>query len=136
MLGSRGRRHDAATVADQEGESGPGSRPSWEVRIFPQLAVFVDNGRVRGIATPDSAAQTREGVGVGDSLEIAKRHYQGLDCYGVTLGSDSTRPSYPACAGRLKGGNEVYFGGDPVDTIWVTAKGGLEAGNGPILSVR
>lgn len=107
VLGSRGRRHDAATVADQEGESGPGSRPTWEVRTFPRLAVFVDSGRVRGIATPDSAAQTREGVGVGDSLEIASAAI-GVGLLRRDPGQRFHPPVVSRLRGRLKGDNEVY----------------------------
>jgi hypothetical protein len=40
----------------------------------------------------------------------------------VTLGSDAVNPSYPACERRLPGGGQIFFGGDPIDSIWVSER--------------
>lgn len=100
--------------------SGPSSSPAdWRPWRYQKLVVIVSRGRVRGYATTDRSAQTAAGVGVGDSLVIAERAYTNLDCSGVQLGSDAENPQYLACQGRLPSGDEIWFGGDPIDSIWV-----------------
>ncbi len=97
--------------------------PLSEVWRYRELVVFVAGGRVLAYLTTDRSAQTAAGVGVGDSLAIAERAYAGLDCFGVTLGSDAVKPSYPACEGTLRSGDRLWFGGDPIDSIWVLENG-------------
>ena len=99
--------------------SSPGSLPGWQPWRYEKLVVFTSGGQVRGYLTTDRSAQTQTGVGVGDSLVLAERRQPGLDCDGVTLGSDAVNPSYPACQGPLSSGHWIFFGGDPIDSIWV-----------------
>lgn len=108
--------------------SGPGSIPDWHSWRYRDLVVFTHGGRVRGFLTTDPDAQTREGVGVGDSLAVATGAYANLRCMGVTLGSDATNPQYRACEGRLPGGATIWLGGDPIDSIWVTETYGQRPG--------
>ncbi len=100
--------------------SGPRSRPGdWQPWRYEKLVVFASGGRIRGYLTTDRSAQTQTRVGVGDSLVLAERRQPGLVCDGVTLGSDAVIPSYPACQGPLSSGHWIFFGGDPIDSIWV-----------------
>ncbi len=108
--------------ADPGDVSGPSSLPAWQTWRYRRLVVFTSDGRVRGYLTTDPSAQTAPGAGVGDSLEVVKGHYSHLDCYGVTLGGDAVNPSYLACQGPIASGDQIFFGGDPVDSIWVSAR--------------
>lgn len=73
--------------------SSPGSLPGWQPWRYKKLVVFISGGEVRGYLTTERSAQTQMGVGVGDSLTLAKRRHPGLECDGVTLGSDAVNPS-------------------------------------------
>jgi hypothetical protein len=128
VLGSRGRAVPSDKVAAQEGPHGPSVTPAWREREYTGLAVAASGEHVRALATRDRDAQTADGVGPGDSLAIAKRRYPDVACDGVTEGSDSINPSYPACTGRLPDGTEVYFGGDPIDVVLLAARGSLDVG--------
>ncbi len=88
---------------------------------YPDLAVLVQGGRVRGYVTTAEDAETRAGVGVGDSLSVAKQRYAGLACGVKDLGHDQPYPAYPQCFGRLPTGETLSFGGDPIDSLWVIA---------------
>lgn len=114
--------------------SGPSSMPAgWQTWRYRDIAVLHSRGKVRGYLTTDPRAQTAAGVGVGDSLAIARRAYSNLDCSGVSIGSDSSNPSYLACVGRLRSGDAIWFGGDPIDSIWVLRDSDLlHAGTGPL----
>ncbi len=118
VLGRRGPAPSPLDVDPVE-VPGPSSRPNWEVWRYKRLVVFASGGRVRGYLTTDPSAQTALGAGVGDSLAVARRRHPSLRCYGVTLGSDTVNPSYPACEGSLPGRGRIFFGGDPIGSIWV-----------------
>jgi len=118
----RGAENFAPTPLDEEFDdvSGPGSMaPFSEVWRYRKLVVLLLGARVHGYLTTDPSAQTAAGVGVRDSLAIAERTYANLNCFGVQLGSDAVNPSYPGCQGRLSSGHQIWFGGDPIDSIWV-----------------
>lgn len=100
--------------------SGPSSMPNWQTWRYRDLVVFTDRGHVRGYLTTDPNAQTPAGVGIGDSLAVARRTYSHLSCFAVALGSDASNPSYLACDGTLTSGLAIWFGGDPIKSIWVT----------------
>lgn len=119
-----------AGAAELSGPSSLSVTQSWRYR---DLAVLHARGTVRGYLTTDPRAETAAGVGIGDSLTIARRAYAGLECGGQTIGSDASNPAYLACSGRLPGGDEIWFGGDPIDSIWVLqGSEDLTAGSPPL----
>ncbi len=122
VLGDEDRA--AAPLGQDPGDiSGSPSLRFSEAWRYRELVVFVTGGRVLSYLTTDRSAQTAAGVGIGDSLVIAERAYPGLDCSGMTLGHDAVRPSYLVCEGALPSGVRVWFGGDPIDSIWVLSIG-------------
>ncbi len=104
---------------DYDDVSGPSSTAPSQIWRYRKLVGLVSDARVHGYLTTDSSAQTAAGVGVGDSLAIAARAYRNLNCFGVQLGSDAVNPDYQGCEGTLRSGDEIWFGGDPIDSIWV-----------------
>jgi hypothetical protein len=85
---------------------------------YRDLVVMLDGPRVTGYVTTDDDAQTRTGVGVGDSLELAKRRYRNLGCDEATF-HDSNTPEYPFCEGDLGRDVALFISGDPIDSLWV-----------------
>lgn len=133
-----GPENFAPTPLDLEHDdvSGPSSLPSSEVWRYRELVVLVAGERVGGYLTTDPSAQTSAGVGVGDSLAIAERAYARLDCFGVTLGSDAVNPSYPGCEGALRSGDWIWFGGDPIDSVWVLETDAIGGPSRPPIAAR
>jgi hypothetical protein len=78
--------------------------------------VLVSDDRVYGILTTDDEAETAEGVGVGDNLEIAEDAYPNLEC-GVASATEYR--TFPYCGGRLAPGRWIWFGQDPIRSIVV-----------------
>ena len=115
-----------APLGEDHGDiSGPSAMPGYRYLRYPSLVVMHERRKVSGYITTAGDAETRAGVGVGDSLSIAEKRYRPLDCDDVTFG-DSTIPSYRACEGRLPSGPVIWFGGDPIDSIWVFSESEFE----------
>jgi hypothetical protein len=81
---------------------------------YRDTTVLVSDDRVYGILTTDEEAETSEGVGVGDNLEVAEDAYPNLDC-GVA--SASKYRTFPYCGGRLGPRRWIWFGHDPIRSI-------------------
>lgn len=81
---------------------------------------------IDSIVISDQDAETRSGVGIGDSLAVARRAYPGIVCDGILYGSDSTNPGDPRCGGRSRDGGAIWFAGDPISTITLTNGSGAE----------
>jgi hypothetical protein len=78
--------------------------------------VLVSDDRVYGILTTDAEAETAEGVGVGDNLEVAEDAYPNVEC-GVASATEYR--TFPYCGGRLAPGRWIWFGQDPIRSILV-----------------
>ena len=84
----------------RELSGGPGPAPGREVWRYPGVVVFIGRGRVLGFAVTDQRAQTRRGVGIGDSLAVASRQYRDLYCNRPDTGYRSAVPGYLYCVAR------------------------------------
>ena len=102
----------------RELSGGPGPAPGREVWRYRDVVVFIGRGRVLGFAVTDERAQTRRGVGIGDSLAVASRAYGDLYCNRPDAGYRSAVPRYLYCVRDLNPSGYVWFGGDPIDSIW------------------
>jgi hypothetical protein len=117
LRGKQGRA-PAPVGTDPTAISGPTSEPSeWTTRRYQKLVVQFDGGRVVAFATTSPRARTRAGVGLGDRLTAVKTYYTGVRCDHASLGESDV--SVPYCAGRLPSGGGIWFGGDPIRSIWV-----------------
>jgi hypothetical protein len=80
--------------------------------VSPTVGVFA-------MATLESAARTRAGVGVGDDLELARERYEHVNCGEAVAGEalfGGESPTYPWCQ-ALVGSVGVFFGEDPIESI-------------------
>lgn len=116
----RGGVEDVDTPIDLEYEdfSSPYSTPAWRSWRYEGMAVFFLKGQMQGFVTTSERSETREGVGIGDSLEIAERRYRGLECGKQTLGETSI-PESAYCTAGFGEDRHIWFGGDPIDAIWL-----------------
>jgi hypothetical protein len=92
----------------------PGSNESLR---YQGVTVLVSDGRVYGFVITDEEAETAEGVGVGDNLEVADETYRDLDC-GIARASEYR--TFPYCGGRLGPRRWIWFGQDPIRSIVLT----------------
>jgi hypothetical protein len=94
----------------------PGS--SHEALRYRGVSVLLSDRRVHGFVITDGEAETREGVGVGDSLGLAEDRYPSLDC-GIAE-ADEFR-TFPYCGGRIAARRWIWFGQDPIRVIVLTS---------------
>lgn len=82
-----------------------------ELRYGRDLSFLLDdNRRVEAVEVADRRAQTRAGVGPGDSLSRFRAAYPDLRCTEGCQGSDVPIP-YPSCSVRLAERRWLYVGG-------------------------
>ncbi len=98
------RRLGPPPVIDLDPESGD------EVWRYGRQAFHIHGPTVAEIEVTDPDAQTGAGVGLGDSLEIARRAYPWLQCW---PGDDAQR----RCEGHAPSGALVLIGPDPIESI-------------------
>ena len=71
--------------------------------------------RVYGFIITDRRAQTSRGVGIGDTLAFARRHYPQLRCDVINQGTEYV--AYPACRARIAPRRYLGFGQNPIRSI-------------------
>jgi hypothetical protein len=91
-----------------------------ETLRYQELAVFTCDAKVYGWVTTSERAETSEGVGIGDSRELVKRRYPRADCYVANEGTEYK--TFPLCTVRVCEGRALYFGGEPIRSIWLIAQ--------------
>ena len=94
----------------------PGS--THESLRYRELTVLLSDDRVYGLVITNSEAETAEGVGIGDNLDLAADRYDGLDC-GIARAGDYQ--TFPYCKGRLGPRRSIWFGQDPIRSIVLTS---------------
>lgn len=77
------------------------------------------DSQVHGVMLTSPGASTKRGIEVADPLGDAARAYPELDCRSVPYAEGLG--SYGVCSGRIAGGPYVWFGGDPVNVVVVSA---------------
>jgi hypothetical protein len=85
---------------------------------YEDVAIWLDRDEVNGFELTSPGARTSRGIGVGSGLDDVREAYPELECGEAPSGDFG---SYPYCAGRLAPGRWIWFGGDPVSTITVSA---------------
>jgi hypothetical protein len=77
---------------------------------------------VFSMSTLEHGARTREGIGVGDALELVRELYGRTECGEAVAGEPlfgGDPPTYPWCR-AIAGDTRVFFGGNPVTSITMT----------------
>lgn len=80
---------------------------------YPGLTFRLRDGRLVDTIIETQRAQTRKGLGVGDSISLISDAYPQLHCADIFLGSDS---DYPAgyCTGKTGPHTWMYFAADRI----------------------
>jgi hypothetical protein len=136
--GRRGFQNQASPIGEDYYEiGGPTSFGlPFKKRVYPdQLGytdrtIFTARDRVFAWVTTSERAETAEGVGVGDSGRLVERRYPRADCYLANEGTDY--PTFPLCEVKVCDHRTLYFGADPIRSIWLVAEnrhGLMKCGN-------
>jgi hypothetical protein len=83
--------------------------------VSPTVGVF-------SMATLESGARTRAGVGIGDDLDRVRERYDRVEC-GESVAGEAIvgeTPMYPWCR-ALVGNVRVFFGEDPIESVTLTS---------------
>lgn len=89
------------------------------IHRYRYLVASLGGRRVQVLHINDPRARTGEGVAIGDSLAHVTDVYEDAVCGVVNEGSEY-KP-YPACHLDRSAGPYVWFGLDPIQSIWLTA---------------
>ncbi len=93
----------------------------WGVDKRDAVTLLTERGEVAALIIADDLAETSKGVGIGDDLADAEQEYPDAVC-DIEQFEDST--GNPYCTdSTLPGGNQVQFGGDPIDSIAIGRPG-------------
>ena len=86
---------------------------------YRQLLVVLFPGGVHGFVTTDPRAQTEDGVGPGDPQSLVLQRYPNARCETANEGTEWT--TFPLCTVVVSPGRRLYFGADPIRSIWLIA---------------
>lgn len=86
---------------------------------YRQLVVFLFPGGVHGFMATDPRAQTEDGVGPGDPQALVPQRYPNARCETANKGTEYT--TFPLCTVVLRPGRRLYFGADPIRSVWLIA---------------
>jgi hypothetical protein len=94
------------------------SGPAGAVSLsYTDLGVYTRDDRVVWIIVTSPDAQTRRGIGVGNSLALARRAYPLLRCDQHDSSTDEGPTGPPICRERIRQGLNIELIDDPVVTI-------------------
>jgi hypothetical protein len=88
---------------------------------YRETAWLVEGGRSYGVMTVAPGARTRAGVRIGDPSERVADRYPGARCETANEGTEYA--TFPLCEAQPRPGVQLYFGGDPIKSIWLIVTG-------------
>jgi hypothetical protein len=86
---------------------------------YRRLVVLMFSGGAYGFVSTDTRAQTEQGVGPGDPQALVRERYPGARCEVANEGTEWS--TFPLCTVVLAPGKRLYFGGDPIRSVWLIA---------------
>ena len=98
---------------------GTGPGPAACHMRYKRLVVFLFPGGVHGFVTTDPRAQTEHGVGPGDPQALVRQRYPNARCEIANEGTEWS--TFPLCTVVLRPGRRLYFGADPIRSVWLIA---------------
>ena len=94
---------------------GMGPQTVWR---FREAAMVADRGRAWLAVFTAKDARTTAGVGVGSTLDEARRAYPGSYC--ATANEGTGYVTFPFCTVRVAAGRHLWFAHDPVGVVGVS----------------
>jgi hypothetical protein len=88
---------------------------------YRDTAWLVEGGRSYGVMTVAPDARTRAGVQISDAAERVMDSYPGARCRTANEGTEYA--TFPLCEAQPRPGVHLYFGGDPIKSIWLVITG-------------
>lgn len=91
------------------------------------VSLATNNGRVRSLEITTPRAETKHGLGIGDSIQRVRRIYPQLSCVDGNAGTDGSTLPYPYCTGEIAPDRYIFFTGDydmhgsPIVDIWLAS---------------
>jgi hypothetical protein len=82
---------------------------------FRDAAMLADRGRAWLVVVSLGDARTKEGVGVGSSLDDVRDTYESPQCAVANEGTEYVR--FPYCQVRVRPGRYVWFAYDPIRSV-------------------
>ena len=95
-------------------------RASGSVR-YRETAWLIEGGRSYGVMTVAAGTRTRAGVTIGDAADQVTDRYAGARCRTANEGTEYA--TFPLCEALVRPGVRLYFGGDPIKSIWLVVTG-------------
>jgi len=86
--------------------------------VYPDVGVTFVAGRVASLTVYGLGAATGRGPGIGDSLSGVRQSYRGARCQ---PGRGGVNPQAPGCEVSTARGVYLYFAGDPIKLIALSA---------------
>jgi hypothetical protein len=88
---------------------------------YRDTAWLVERAHSYGVMTVAADARTRAGVRIGDAAERVTDRYPGAHCETANEGTEYA--TFPLCEAQPRPGVHLYFGGDPIKSIWLIITG-------------
>ena len=88
---------------------------------YRDTAWLVEAGRSYGVMTVAPHTRTRAGVSIGDASRRVTDRYSGARC--KTANENTEYATFPLCEVQPRPGVHLYFGGDPIKSIWLIITG-------------
>lgn len=97
-----------------------GTRVPERTLRYHGVAFFTAGRRVYGFVTVEPRAETLAGVRIGDPQSRVKKRYGRAKCETANEGTEYA--TFPLCTIQVSEGRYLWFGGDPVKSIWLAAQ--------------
>jgi hypothetical protein len=88
---------------------------------YRDTAWLVEGGRSYGVMTVARDTRTRAGVAIGDAAGRVADRYSDARC--KTANEHTEYATFPLCEVLFRPGVHLYFGGDPIKSIWLIITG-------------
>jgi hypothetical protein len=102
---------------------------AFDIRTYDELTyegarfLIAPNHRVCSVVVIQDGAGTLRGVAIGDSIDEARERYPHAYCAESNDNTFDPPETFHFCALRLRPARNLWFGGDPIDTVDLELKG-------------
>jgi len=87
---------------------------------YEGVSWHINGGRVTALTTVRQGARTTRGLTIGDPQARVLELYPDARCHTANEGTEWA--TFPLCEVRIRRGHKLWFGAEPVKSIWVTVE--------------